>query len=109
MFARVTTLQLQPGKLDEFLRVFQDSIAPVAAAQPGFGGITLMNDSQLGKVVAFGLWDSEADLLASERSYYQTKLAEVSGLLAGPPLRESYEVSVQVELNEQGMARIRGI
>ncbi len=60
-------------------------------------------------VVAFGLWDSEADLLASERAYYQTKLAEVSDLLAGPPLRESYEVSVQVELNEQGMARIRGI
>jgi len=109
MFARVTTLQLQPGKLDEFLRIFQDSIAPVVAAQLGFGGITLMTDSDLGKVVAFGLWDSEADLLASDRAYYQTKLAEVAGLLAGPPLREAYEVSIQVELNEQGMARIKGI
>ena len=109
MVARVTTLQLQPGKLDAFLRIFQDLIAPVAAAQPGFGGITLLADPQLGKVVAFGLWDSEADLLASERAYYQAKLAEVSWLLAGPPLRESYEVSVQVELNEQGMAHIRGI
>jgi quinol monooxygenase YgiN len=109
MYARVTTLQIQPGRLDEFLHLFQDSIAPAAAAQPGFGGITLMTDSQLGKVVAFGLWDSEADLLASERAYYQTKLGEVSGLLAGPPLRESYEVSVQVELNEQGAAHIRGL
>jgi quinol monooxygenase YgiN len=109
MFARVTTLQLQPGRLDEFLHFFQDSIAPAAAAQPGFGGITLMTDSDLGKVVAFGMWDSEADLLASERAYYQAKLAEVSSLLAGPPLREAYEVCVQVELNEQGMARIRGI
>ena len=109
MFARVTTIQLQPGRLDEFLHFFQDSIAPVAAAQPGFGGITLMTDPQIGKVIAFGLWDSEADLLASERSYYQTKLAEVSGLLAGPPLREAYEVSVQVELNEQGVAHIKGI
>jgi quinol monooxygenase YgiN len=109
MYARVTTLQLQPGKLDEFLRFFQDSIAPAAAAQPGFSGITLMTDARLGKVVAFGLWDTEADLLASERAYYQAKLGEVSGLLAGPPLREAYEVSVQVELNEQGTARIRGI
>ena len=109
MFARVTTLQLQPGRLDEFLHFFQDSIAPVAAAQPGFGGITLMTDSRLGKVVAFGLWDSEADLLASDRSYYQTKLAELSGLLAGPPLREAYEVSVQVELTAAGAAHIRGI
>jgi quinol monooxygenase YgiN len=109
MFARFTTLQLQPGKLDEFLRFFQDSIAPAAAAQPGFGGITLMTDPRLDKVVAFGLWDSEADLLASERAYYQAMLAEVGGLLAEPPLREAYEVSVQVELNEQGTARIRGI
>ena len=109
MFARVTTIQLQPGRMDEFLHFFQDSIAPAAAAQPGFGGITLMTDPQIGKIVAFGLWDSEADLLASERAYYQAKIAEVSGLLAGPPLRESYEVSLQVELNEQGLARIRGI
>jgi quinol monooxygenase YgiN len=109
MFARVTTLQLQPGKLDEFLRFFQDSIAPAAAAQPGFGSITLLTDPQLGKVVAFGLWDSEADLLASERSYYQARLAEVGGLLAAPPLREVYEVSVQVDLTAEGAAHIRGI
>jgi quinol monooxygenase YgiN len=109
MVARVTTLQLQPGRLDEFLLFFQDTIAPAAAAQPGFGGITLMTDPQLGKIVAFGLWDSEADLLASERSYYQAKLAEVGVLLAAPPLREVYEVSVQVDLTAEGAAHIRGI
>src|SRR5437868_15502248 len=98
MFARITTLQLRPGRLDEFLRIFQDSIAPVAAAQPGFGGISLMTDPQVGKVIAFGLWDSEADLLVSERTYYQAKLVEVGGLLAAPPLSESYGVSIQVEL-----------
>jgi quinol monooxygenase YgiN len=109
MVAQVTTLQLQPGKLDVFLRIFQDLIAPIGAAQPGFGGITLLTDPQLGKVVAFGLWNSEADLLASGHANYQMQLAEVSSLLAGPPLREVYDVSVQVELSEQGTARIRGI
>jgi quinol monooxygenase YgiN len=109
MHARVTTLQIQLGKLDEFLRLFQESIVPAAAAQPGFGGITLMADPRLGKVVAFGLWYTEADLLASEQAYYQTELGHVAGLLAGPPLREVFEVSLQVELSEQGMARIRGI
>jgi heme-degrading monooxygenase HmoA len=109
MVAQVMTLQLQPGKLDEFLRIFQDVITPIAAAQPGFGGITLLTDSQLGKVVAFGLWDSEADLLSSDYADYQTNLAETSGLLVRPPLCEAYDVSIQVELNEQGIARIRGI
>jgi heme-degrading monooxygenase HmoA len=109
MFARVTTLQLQPGKLDEFLRIFQDSIAPVAAAQPGFGGITMMTDPSVGKIMAVGLWETRADLVAGESGNYDEQLAGVRYLLAGPPLREAYEVSIQIELNEQGMARIRGI
>jgi heme-degrading monooxygenase HmoA len=109
MVARVTTLQLQPGKLDAFLRIFQDAIAPATAAQPGFGGITLLTDPQLGKVVAVGLWGSEADLLASEHAADPTTPAEVDGLLIMPPLHVSYDVGLQVELNEQGMARIRGI
>ena len=31
-----------------------------------------------------------------------------TALLAGPPAREVYEVSVQVEITEQGSARVRG-
>jgi heme-degrading monooxygenase HmoA len=109
MFARVTTLQLQPGKLDEFLRIFQDSIAPAATAQPGFGGITLMTDPRIDKVMAVGLWDTMADLIAGESGYYNEQLAGVRYLLAGPPLREAYEVSVQVELTAEGEPHIRGI
>src|SRR5262245_52696326 len=109
MFARVTILQLQPGKLDEFIRIFQDSIAPAAAAQPGFGGITLLTDPQIGKVLAVGLWETEDDLLAGEATYYQKGLAAISNLLTAPPSREVYEVSVQAELTPQGTAHIRGI
>jgi hypothetical protein len=102
-------LQLQPGKLDDFIRIFQDSIAPAAAAQPGFGGITLLTDPQLDKVLAVGMWETEEDLLAGETAYYPERLAGVGYLLAAPPLREVYEASVQVELTAQGSARIRGI
>ena len=109
MFAQITTLQLQPGKLEEFIRIFQDAIAPAAAAQQGFGGITLLADPPIGKVVAVGLWEREAELLASEIGSGEGQFACVRSLLAEPPARELYEVSVQVELTEQGSARIRGI
>jgi heme-degrading monooxygenase HmoA len=109
MYARVTMLQLQPGKLDDFIRIFQDSIAPAAAAQPGFGGITLLTDPQLGKVLAVGIWETEDDLLAGETAYYQERLAGITHMLAAPPVREVYEATVQVELTAQGMARLRGI
>jgi heme-degrading monooxygenase HmoA len=102
-------LQLQPGKLDDFIRIFQDSIAPAAAAQPGFGGITLLTDPQLGKVLAVGIWETEDDLLAGETAYDQERLAGISTMLAAPPAREIYEVSVQAELTAEGTARLRGI
>ena len=108
MFARVITLQLRPGKLDEFLRLVQDTIAPAAAAQPGFGGMTLLTGASH-KVVAVGLWETEAGLLAGERAYNTENLADMHGLLAGPPLHEAYTVSLQVDLTPEGAAHIRGI
>src|SRR5262245_64606842 len=108
MFARVITLQLRPGKLDAFLRLFQDAIVPVTAALPGFGGMTLLTDPS-NRVVTVGLWETEADLQAGERITGVEHLADMQELLAGPPLREAYMVSLQVDLTPQGAAHIRGI
>ena len=109
MFAQITTLQLRPGKLDEFIRIFQDAIAPAAAAQHGFGGITLLTDPSIGKVIAVGLWEREAEMLPGDIGYGEEQFAGVGSLLAERPAREIYQVSVQVELTEQGSAHIRGI
>jgi len=108
MFARVIKLQLRPGKLDEFLRLFQDTIALATAAQPGFGGMTLLTGASH-QVVAVGLWETEAALLASEHANNAENLADMHGLLGGPPLHEAYMVSLQVELTSDGAAHIRGI
>lgn len=110
MFARITTIQVQPGKTDDLIRIFQDVIVPAAMEQKGFNGITLLTAYHTGKVMVVGLWESKADLLAGEGSgAYQEQLAKVTELLARPPVREAYEVSVQVEMTEQGTARVRGI
>jgi hypothetical protein len=57
-----------------------------------------------------GLWETEDDLLAIERcAAEQEQLAQLDLLISGPPVCEVYEVSVQVELTAQGVARLRGI
>jgi heme-degrading monooxygenase HmoA len=110
MFARITTFRLKPGAMDDLIRAFQDWLALTAAEQPGFSGITLLTDARTGKAITIGLWATEADLLAGQRSGgEQEQFAKLDILLAELPAHEIYEVSVQVELTAQGRAHIRGI
>jgi heme-degrading monooxygenase HmoA len=98
MFARTTKLQLQPGKIAEFKRIFQEVIVPGLQRQMGFHSITLLTDDANDKVLGIGFWDSEANLIANETSgVYQTLLGNVRHLLMEPPVRETYAVSLQVE------------
>ena len=97
MHARVVLTQLQPGKTDESIRIYRDSVVPAAKKQKGFKGGLLLTDRNTGKGISVSLWDTEADMKASETSgYYQQQIGKFAGILAGPPVRETYEVSVQV-------------
>ena len=96
MYARVITLQLQPGKLDEVTRLFQDSILPLMQRQ-GIKQGYLVGDRNTGKAVAIGLWETEADATAVDTSgLYQQWVASLGQCLTGPPVREQYEVYLLV-------------
>jgi heme-degrading monooxygenase HmoA len=97
MHARVVTCQARPGKLDEGIGIYRDSVVPVARQQKGFKGILLLTDPGAGKAISITLWETEADMKAGESSgYFQEQIAKFGALLAAPPVRETYEVSVQV-------------
>jgi heme-degrading monooxygenase HmoA len=97
MFARLTIVQVATDKIDEVIRIFDESIAPAAKAQKGSGGIYLLTDRQTGKGIALSFWDSEADAVANEGSgYYQEQVGKVAAFFTTAPVREGYEVSVQV-------------
>jgi quinol monooxygenase YgiN len=95
MYVRVTRTQIQPDKLDEAIRIYQESVVPAAKQQPGFRSTQLVTDRASGTGLSITVWDSEADLQASEASgYYQAQLAKFAPLLTAPPVREVFEVSV---------------
>jgi quinol monooxygenase YgiN len=96
MHARVTTVQAQPGKLEEVIRIVRESVLPAAKQQKGWKSLTLLADANAGKVVTVGYWETEADLVASETSgYFREQIEKVVSLLVGPPVREIYEVRFQ--------------
>ena len=95
MHARVVRNQIQPGKLDEWLALIQESIVPALKGQHGFQGFVAMIDREHDKSIGYSMWDSEADLAASEASgNYQQQIAKLGSVLAGSPARDVYEVTV---------------
>jgi heme-degrading monooxygenase HmoA len=98
MYARVTLAQLQPGKVDELLQFLHDNVVPAAQRQQGFKGLLLLTDETTNKGIALALWETEADLVASEASngYYSVQIARGAHFFAEPPVREVYQVTLQV-------------
>ena len=95
MNARVTLVQALPGKLDEAISVYRDSVAPAAKQQQGCNGVYLLTDRETGKGISITLWETEAAMTMGESSgYYQQQLAKFKGIFGAPPMREAYEVNV---------------
>ncbi len=98
MHARVTTGQIQPGKMNELVSIYRDSILPATKQQQGNRGAFVLTDSNTGKVIAISLWETEADATATGAgsAYVQEQFAKLAQAVAGQPTLEQYEVSVQV-------------
>lgn len=98
MYARATLAQLQPGKVDELRQFLRDNVVPAAQAQEGFKGLLLLTDETTNKGIAIALWETEADMAASESpdGYYTKQLARGAHFFAAPPVRETYQVTLQV-------------
>ena len=97
MHARVLITQFQPGKMDEAINLYRDSVVPAAKQQQGFKGALLLADRNTGKAISVAMWETEADMKAGEASgYLQEQIAKFSAIFAAPPTTERYEVSLQV-------------
>ena len=97
MHARAATIQIQPGKMQEFIDLFKETMAPVVKAQKGFQGQYLMTDASSAKALAISLWETESAMLATESSsgYIPETVAKFSSVLVGPPVFDHYELSAE--------------
>ena len=96
MYARVTISQTLPGKEDEGIALYRDSVVPAAKQQKGFKGTYLLTDRKMGKSISITLWETEADMTAGESSgFYRQQVAKFKDFYGAPPVREAYEVVVR--------------
>ena len=97
MYARVTTVQVSPDKVNEAIRLWRDSVMPAAKQQKGFKSGRLLVDRKTGRAVSVGLWETEADTQATGEgsAYMQEQLAKFASLFTAPPVIEHYEVAAE--------------
>ncbi len=97
MFTRALRLHVQPGKMEDAVRIFRDAVLPAAKKQPGFRGGLLLTNAATGQALSVGFWETEAAMTASETSgYLEKQLARFEELFVARPEQESYQVSVQL-------------
>ena len=94
MYARVTTFQIQPDKIDEGNRIANESIMPAIRQQSGLKGFFGLEDRTTGKAILITLFETEADMKAGvNNGFVQQQVAKIVPLLAGTPTSEFFEVA----------------
>lgn len=96
MHARVTSVSVQPDKVAETTRVYNESILPAVKAANGNRGVYLLMDAASGKGMSITLWDSQADGEAYDASgTYRELVGKVAPFFSAPPSLATYEVGAQ--------------
>lgn len=94
MYARVTTLEASPDRMDDATRHVRDQILPQLQQQDGFKELIALGDRQSGKVLGIALWESEEALRATEETAARIRngTPEATGTAAAGA--ENYEVAI---------------
>jgi heme-degrading monooxygenase HmoA len=95
MFARVTTVQAPPDRIEESARVAREQALPAMQGRSGFKGMYYLVDRENGRGLGITLWETEEDLLATEEQAKKMRATLVERGASGLPTARVYEVSFQ--------------
>lgn len=94
MFARVTTVDVQPSTADQVSSIYQSSIVPDIKAAQGNQGAYLLVDRASGHGLSITFWDTVANAQAYESSgTYRAQVAKVAQYFTSAPSLATYEVT----------------
>ena len=98
MYVSVAKGRLQPGRTEESIALWRNTLLPELRQHEGFRELLLMGDRLTGEGLSITLWETEEDFrtTASERGHQQT-FSKVGPLYCGPLEFSTYELFLQEE------------
>jgi heme-degrading monooxygenase HmoA len=95
MHARISTLQMEPSRIDDAVSRLKEEVVPDLEQTDGYKGFTLMVDRQSGKAVGVSFWESEDAMRGSEeKGQAARQQAAEAGGASGEPEVERFEVAI---------------
>lgn len=94
MYARSTTVQGDPGTLDEAIAYVGEKEFPAITAIPGCVGLSMLADRENGRVIVSSAWADEKALKASKETVRPMQDRLMQMLRADDALIQSWDVAV---------------
>jgi heme-degrading monooxygenase HmoA len=94
MYARVTTIQGTPAKMDDAKGHIQEQTLPQLQKMDGFKGFFALGDRQSGKVLGVAFWESEEALRATDEAVSSVRSGAAEAASGTVASVEEYEVFV---------------
>ena len=96
MHARTGVSRMKPGKMDEAIAMYRDSVLPLLKEQKGFKGLYWLADRKTDKYTVITLWETEPDMAATETSgLLQDVISKFAPYVAEQTAIDRYEVALQ--------------
>ncbi len=100
MYASVTPAEVQAGKMDEFIQLWEGGVVPGVKQLKGVTDGYLLTDRTTHRILSIIIYETEEDLRTTETSgRYRELVGMVAGaLVPGSFGRQRYEVSSRIKL-----------
>jgi hypothetical protein len=98
MHANVTSGEIQSDKMDEFIKIYNESVKPIVEKIPGLQNLYVLTDSVNSKAMIIAHYGSQIEAEnASADGHVQAAMGKlVSTLVLESIVRGSYEVSIMI-------------
>ena len=98
MHANVTSGEILSGKMDEFIKIYDESVKPVVEKIPGLQNLYVLTDEQNNRGLIMAVYKNQEDAHnADADGHYQAAVGKLASTLVLESIaRNSYSVSIRI-------------
>ncbi len=98
MYANVTSGEVLSGKMDDFIKIYDESVRPIVEKIAGLNNLYVLTDEQNNKGLIVAIYGNQEDAEnANADGHYQAAVGKLASTLVLESIaRGSYSVSIKI-------------